>query len=57
MNEIIGQPASSPGGIRPLLVGAAVPKLELTATDGAPFDLNAALASKPTVLIFYRGGW
>ena len=25
--------------------------------DGKEFDLNAAVASQPTVLIFYRGGW
>ena len=25
--------------------------------EGEDFDLNAAVASQPTVLIFYRGGW
>jgi len=25
--------------------------------DGNPFDLNTAVASQPTILIFYRGGW
>jgi len=24
---------------------------------GKSFDLNAAIASKPTILVFYRGGW
>ena len=27
------------------------------AADGTPFDLGAAFSEKPTVLIFYRGGW
>lgn len=43
--------------ICPLLIGAMVPKLTLTAADGRSFDLNAAITKKPTVLIFYRGGW
>ncbi len=43
--------------IRPLLIGARVPKLTLTTLAGEPFDLNAAVAKQPTVLIFYRGNW
>lgn len=43
--------------IRPLLVGARVPEMVLTAADGGPFDLNKAISEKPTVLIYYRGGW
>lgn len=43
---------------RPLRVGQSVPaNSTLTDIDGKPFDLNHAIASKPTVLIFYRGGW
>ena len=42
----------------PLAVGARVPRgITLTTIDGRPFDLDAAVASTPTVLIFYRGGW
>ncbi len=37
--------------------GAKVPILTLNAVDGKKYDLNAAVAKKPTVLIFYRGGW
>lgn len=44
--------------IRPLKTGAAMPPGCVVQTvDGTPFDLNAAVAGKPTVLIFYRGGW
>ncbi len=42
---------------RPLAVGARVPAVTLKTSDGADFDLAAALAAKPTLLIFYRGGW
>ena len=50
--------ANSAEEIHPLLVGMEVPKITgVTRTDGTPFDLNAAIAEKPTILIFYRGGW
>ncbi len=57
MNQTAPQPPTSAEDIRPILIGAAVPKLTLTTMDGSPFDLNAAITEKPTVLIFYRGGW
>lgn len=42
----------------PLQVGASMPADSVVQTvDGKSFDLNAAVAEKPTVLIFYRGGW
>ncbi len=43
--------------VRPLKVGDAAPKVAPTTEEGKPFDLNAAIAKKPTVLIFYRGRW
>lgn len=49
--------AASAEEICPLLVGVKIPTLTLKTQDGADFDLNAAAAQKPTVLIFYRGGW
>ena len=36
---------------------AALPKIEVFSPDGTPFDLNAAVAKQPTILILYRGGW
>ena len=43
--------------ICPILIGANVPDLILRTVDGKLFNLNDAIQSKPTVLIFYRGGW
>ena len=43
--------------VRPVSVGQAIPKVVLRMPDNAWFDLNSASAEKPTVLIFYRGGW
>ena len=41
----------------PLKVGDAAPAVTVTALDGSSFDLGRAIAAKPTILIFYRGGW
>jgi len=49
--------AVSADKIRPLLVGSAVPSLTLHTVENEPYDLIAAIAKKPTVLIFYRGSW
>ena len=43
--------------IRPVLIGQPLPKMVLRTMDDKTFDLNAATAEKPTVLIFFRGGW
>jgi peroxiredoxin len=49
--------APSAAEAQPLAVGATAPAVTVTAADGTPFDLGAALSEKPTLLIFYRGGW
>lgn len=46
-----------PEDISPLLIGENIPKVNLLDAAGQNFDLNAAVSSKPTILIFYRGGW
>ena len=43
--------------VRPLLVGAQVPPAVLTDAAGKPVDLKARMARRPTILVFYRGGW
>ena len=45
------------GDICPVLIGESLPKMVLTTVDGGQFDVNAAVAEKPAVIIFYRGGW
>ena len=41
----------------PLPVGTMVPNATLQTSEGKAFNLTAAIKAKPTVLIFYRGGW
>jgi peroxiredoxin len=43
--------------ISPLLIGENIPMATLMDASGKNFDLNKAVAAKPTILIFYRGGW
>lgn len=41
----------------PLAVGDAVPDVTLRTQEGTEVELRNLVAKKPTVLIFYRGGW
>ncbi|MBN9296196.1 MAG: AhpC/TSA family protein [Filimonas sp.] len=48
---------AKPEDISPLLYGEHIPTAMLMDAKGVAFDLNKAVAAKPTILIFYRGGW
>ena len=43
--------------ISPLLIGETLPKATLQNAEGKNVDLSEVLKKKPTVLVFYRGGW
>lgn len=43
--------------ISPLLIGEVIPALTLPDASGKSIDLKALLSQKPTILVFYRGGW
>jgi len=43
--------------ISPLLIGETIPDITLVNTDNQPVQLHDVFRYKPTVLIFYRGGW
>lgn len=43
--------------ISPLLIGEQIPEATLLDVDGNSIQLNNILKEKPTVLVFYRGGW
>ncbi|MGC9346680.1 MAG: peroxiredoxin-like family protein [Anaerolineae bacterium] len=43
--------------ICPILVGQSLPRMVVRNPDGSEFDVNAANAEQPTILIFFRGGW
>lgn len=47
----------SPNAVCPLLNGMQAPSIDLRDTSGNKVDLGARLGAKPTVIVFYRGGW
>jgi peroxiredoxin len=49
--------APSATTVRPLLVGSPAADAPLRTLDGTDTTLRAVLAGKPTLLVFYRGGW
>ena len=51
------EPAASAGETNPLVVGDRIPSVQVADSDGRQIDLSELTAEKPTVIIFYRGGW
>jgi peroxiredoxin len=49
--------AISADNVTPLLIGQTAPNSTLQTVNGDPVSLKAFTMQKPTVLIFYRGGW
>ena len=47
----------TPEEVKPLKAGGAAPSAPLKGSDGKETSLKEVAAGKPTVLIFYRGGW
>lgn len=43
--------------VTPLKRGEAIPSLDVKSIAGEAVPLGSLLKEKPTVLIFYRGGW
>jgi len=51
------QVAGSAEEISPLLIGETIPDLLVKAPDGIAHTMLSILSRKPTVILFYRGGW
>ncbi len=47
----------SPDKVTPLLIGAQSADVTLRTVDGESVELLATIRKKPTIVIFYRGGW
>ena len=57
MSKSNAQVPDNAADICPLLIGETLPKASLQDVDGELVNLSSILKSKPTVLVFYRGGW
>jgi peroxiredoxin len=55
--EVIGGVYPSAKDVRPLLNGTQIPDVSLVKNDGTQVSLRTLVASKPTILVFYRGSW
>ncbi|WJG09585.1 peroxiredoxin-like family protein [Aliiglaciecola sp. LCG003] len=49
--------APSAEDVTPLLNGQSIPSATLKTAEGAPVSLQAITMQKPSILLFYRGGW
>ncbi len=49
--------AASAEQVRPVLLGSKLPEVSLTTIEGSATTLKEQVAGKPTLLVFYRGGW
>ncbi|GAC1674927.1 MAG: peroxiredoxin-like family protein [Steroidobacteraceae bacterium] len=49
--------STDPAQVRPLAVGTPAPAFAGTSTDGKVRTFSPGAYQRPTILIFYRGGW
>jgi peroxiredoxin len=49
--------ADTAENVTPLLNGQKAPATSLYTADGSPVSLQAFVMQKPSIVIFYRGGW
>lgn len=49
--------AAEPTAISPLLIGEKIPNITLSDVSGKKINLLEIAAKKPSVIVFYRGGW
>lgn len=49
--------ADSAENVTPLLNGQTAPSTTLKTADGSPVSLKALTMQKPSIVLFYRGGW
>jgi len=57
VNFVIAQNPAKPEDISPLLIGEKVPEATLTNQKGEKIDFQKLIKKKPSIIIFYRGGW
>ncbi|WP_346236999.1 peroxiredoxin-like family protein [Niabella insulamsoli] len=51
------QAPAQPQEVKPLFIGETIADKKLPDANGALVDLGQAFKNRPTILVFYRGGW
>lgn len=57
ITNIFSQVPENPEDISPLLIGETIPNAKVLNSEGKTLELNEVISQKPTILVFYRGGW
>jgi peroxiredoxin len=55
--QLSAQVAEKAEDICPILIGEKIPNATLSSGTGTKVDLLAITTQKPSILVFYRGGW
>jgi cytochrome oxidase Cu insertion factor (SCO1/SenC/PrrC family) len=55
--KITAQVPEKPEDVSPLLIGETLPNATLINSAGVDVQFIDLIKEKPTVLVFYRGGW
>jgi len=53
----IAQVAEKDTDVSPLLISEKIPDTNVTSIEGKTVSLKTELSKKPSILLFYRGGW
>ncbi len=57
LRSINNRVAPTPSAICPLNVGSHIPDVNVATIEGSATNLRDQVRQKPTILVFYRGGW
>lgn len=57
VNQTYAQLPEKPVDVSPLLIGEIIPEAVLKNPDAKDYVVSDILSVKPTVILFYRGGW
>jgi len=49
--------ATSAEKVNPILISSTIPDVSVKTTDGNTVNLRNLVSKKPTIFVFYRGGW
>ncbi len=57
LSSLKAEEPKSPDHICPILIGSEVPEAEVKTSTGKAANLKLQTEGKPSIIIFYRGGW
>ena len=55
--NVFAQVADKAENVSPLMISQSVPKIDVLSLEGKAVKITDVIKEKPSVLVFYRGGW